>query len=147
MTELAGAHELEDAVREDVAAHCATGDAFAQAGRLEEALSAYNTAWKRLPEPQYRWEAATAILTTIGELALAAGRPLAARKAFEYAMSCPGGSGDPHLHLRFGQVLFDAGELDRAGDELMRAYRGGGEEVFGRDDPKYREFLRARSGV
>jgi hypothetical protein len=68
-----------------------------------------------------------------------------AYKALEYATTCPGAIGNPFLHLRFGQVLFDRGELDRAADELIRAYALEGEEIFANDDPRYLAFLRTRA--
>lgn len=46
------------------------------------------------------------------------------------------------MHLRYGQVLLDAGEPDAAADELMRAYMSEGSEIFAADDPHYLEFLK-----
>ena len=53
--------------------------------------------------------------------------------------------GNPFLHLRLGQSQYELGELDRAADELMRAYMGAGEDIFVSEDPKYRAFLATRA--
>ena len=56
------------------------------------------------------------------------------------------GSDQPVVpHLRLGQALLEQGEQDRAADELIRAYMGGGPELFERDDPKYLAFLSTRA--
>jgi hypothetical protein len=60
-------------------------------------------------------------------------------------MTCPAAIGNPFLHLRLGQVLLDANEHDAAADELMRAYIGGGEELFANEDVRYLAFLRTRA--
>ena len=59
------------------------------------------------------------------------------------AMHCPEAIGNPFLHLRLGQCQFELGSLDRAADELARAYMGAGEEIFEAAD-KYFEFLKTR---
>jgi hypothetical protein len=58
-------------------------------------------------------------------------------------MHCPGAIGNPFLHLRLGQCQFELGNLDRAGDELARAYMGAGNEIFVGAE-KYFEFLKTR---
>lgn len=56
-------------------------------------------------------------------------------------MTCPGAVGNPFLHLRLGQVLLDLGDEAGAADELMRAYMGGGAEIFSLEEPRYLAFL------
>ena len=56
-------------------------------------------------------------------------------------MHCPGAIGNPYVHLRLGEAQFELGEIQRAKDELARAYMGGGPEVFEGDDPKYLRFI------
>jgi hypothetical protein len=53
-------------------------------------------------------------------------------------------TGNPFLHLRLGQCRFELGDLDRAADELARAYMGDGEDVFEDEAPKYLAFLKTR---
>jgi hypothetical protein len=89
--------------------------------------------------------AATWVLAAIADAAFLGGFLQSARQAIEYGMTCPGAIGNPFMHLRFGQILLDLGERNRAADELMRAYMGAGAEIFERDDPKYLAFLKTRA--
>lgn len=60
-------------------------------------------------------------------------------------MTCPDALGNPFLHLRLGQAQLNLGNEDRAADELMRAYMGGGPEVFEIEDGRYLAFLKTRA--
>ncbi len=83
-------------------------------------------------------------MAAIGDAAFLGGYGGTALDALRFSMHCPGGIGNPFLHLRLGQVLFDRDELDGAADELARAYMGGGPEVFAQEDPRYMAFLSTR---
>lgn len=137
--------ELPSQVHEAIKQLCASGDALAASGRHEEAISEYNRAWEMVPEPKVMWNASTWILAAIGDAAFLGGYETSAREALEYAMHCPDALGNPFLHLRLGQILFDAGETDRAADELMRAYMGAGPEIFATENGRYLAFLRTRA--
>lgn len=139
--------ELDERVHEEIKAHCAHGDALAEAGKFEAAISDYNKAWKLIPEPKNEWEAATWVLAAIADASFLGGYLTSAREALEYGMTCPGAIGNPFLHLRYGQVLFEQHEEARATDELMRAYMGAGLEIFSTEDPKYLAFLRTRANL
>ena len=140
-------NELPRDVHEAIQAHCAEGDALAASGQYEAAIGQYNAAWALVPTPRNDWNASTWILAALGDAFFLGGHIDAARKPLEFAMTCPGGLGNPFLHLRLGQVLFEAGELDAAADELMRGYMGGGPEIFANEDPRYLEFLGTRANL
>ena len=137
--------ELPATLHQAIQQHCSDGDALAKSGRYEDAIVEYNQAWAMVPEPKDRWNASTWVLAAIGDACFLAGYATSAREALEYAMTCPDAVGNPFLHLRLGQVLFDAGELDGAADELMRAYLGAGDEIFASEDSRYLTFLRTRA--
>lgn len=137
--------ELDASTHEEIKALCTAGDQLASNGRYEDAIAEYNKAWKLVPEPKSDWEASTWILAAIADACFLAGYNTSAREALEYAMTCPGGIGNPFLHLRYGQVFYEAGELDGAAEELIRAYMGGGEDIFSAEDDKYLEFLKTRA--
>jgi tetratricopeptide (TPR) repeat protein len=137
--------ELPDELTNAISSWCAKGDALAEARRLKEALIAFNEAWKLIPDPKNDWDAATWVLAAIGDTAYLSGDYANARKALEYGMSCPGAVGNPFMHLRFGQVLYESNEFDRSADELMRSYMGAGLDVFASEDPKYLSFLKSRA--
>jgi tetratricopeptide (TPR) repeat protein len=139
--------ELDDEVYEKIKRYSANGDALAQDGLYSDAIQQYHQAWVLIPEPQNNWAAATWVLAAIGDALFLSGRIQDAREAFEYAMTCPAAIGNPFLHLRLGQTLYEAGALDQAADELIRAYMGAGEEIFSQDDPKYLQFLGTRADL
>lgn len=118
---------------------------LAERGEYEAAIAEYNQAWERIPDPKNDWNAATWVLAAIADSAFLAGYNTSAREALEYAMTCPDAIGNPFLHLRYGEVLFDAGDKDAAADELMRAYMGGGPEIFANEDGRYLAFLGTRA--
>lgn len=141
------AAELSDAVHDQVQTLSAEGDAHADRGEHDAAIASYAAALRLLPEPWQQWEAATWLLAAVGDTHFAAKKFDAARSALSDAMHCPGAIGNPFIHLRLGQACFELGELDRAADELMRAYMGAGDEIFQSDDPKYLSFLKTRAKI
>ncbi len=139
--------ELDDVTYQRIKSYCEDGDKLAESGSYDAAIMKYNEAFQLVPQPREEWNASTWILIAIGDAAFLAGYNEFAREVFQDVMYCPGAIGNPFVHLRLGQVLFDAGELDKAADELMRAYIGGEYDVFSEEDPKYFEFLKTRAVI
>lgn len=135
--------ELSDEAHERIQDLCKQGDVLADADQYPAALQLYWAAWDLLPEPQTDWEAAIWILAAIGDANFLGGDYAAGRDNLSLAMHCPDAVGNPFLHLRLGQCQFELGDLDRAADELTRAYMGAGAEIFERED-KYFAFLKTR---
>ncbi|MFZ6798952.1 hypothetical protein [Undibacterium sp. Di24W] len=138
---------LNESIDAEIKHLCAIGDALAAQGEHAAAVAEYDRAWQLVPEPKNQWEASTWILAAIGDACFLIDKFKSARQALEYAMVCPGAIGNPFIHLRLGQVLFEAGELDLSADELIRAYMGGGEDIFLNDDTKYLRFLKTRAQI
>jgi len=135
--------ELQGETYERIQALCKLGDARAEEGKYSAALEQYWAAWDLLPEPRTEWEAATWILAAIGDANFLGGDYVAGRDNLTMAMHCPDAIGNPFLHLRLGQCQFELDNLDRAADELARAYLGAGTDIFEGAD-KYFAFLKAR---
>jgi tetratricopeptide (TPR) repeat protein len=135
--------KLDDAVNERIQALCAEGDMLAEKAKYPAALEKYWAAWDLLPQPQTDWEAAKWILAAIGDANFLGGDFVAGRDNLSMAMRCPEAIGNPFLHLRLGQCQFELGNLDRAADELARAYMGAGEEIF-EGAEKYFDFVKTR---
>ncbi|MDR3637831.1 MAG: hypothetical protein P4L84_28755 [Isosphaeraceae bacterium] len=135
--------DVPDEIHRRVQALCEQGDTLAKTGDYPAALEQYWTAWDLLPEPQTEWKAATWILAAIGDANLLGGDYVAGRDNLSLAMRCPGAIGNPFLHFRLGQCQFELGNLDRAADELARAYMGAGSKIFEGED-KYFAFLKSR---
>jgi hypothetical protein len=139
--------ELDEELHQKIKLNCAQGDKLAEATKFEDAIAEYNKAWLLIPDPKNEWEAATWVLAAVTDAAYLGGYATTAREAIEYGMTCPGALGNPFMHMRFGQILFDNNETDHAADELMRAYMGGGPEIFIPEDSKYLSFLRTRANL
>lgn len=136
--------ELSDDIGKQIKTLCSVGDALAERKDYPGALQKYWEAWDLLPEPQTEWDAATWILAAIGDANFLGADFLAGRDNLSMAMNCPNAIGNPFLHLRLGQCQFELSNLDRAADELCRAYMSAGTEIFKQEDPKYFEFVRSR---
>jgi tetratricopeptide (TPR) repeat protein len=139
--------ELDKAIHFEITRLGAAGDQLAQKSEYKAAIAEYNRAWKLIPEPKNNWEASTWVLAAIADASFLGGFYNSAKEALRYAMTCPGAIGNPFLHLRLGQVLFETDEIDAAANELMRAYMGDGSKVFEGQDPKYLSFLRTRAKI
>lgn len=111
------------------------------ASDLQGALREYHAAWQLLPEPKEDWEAATWILSAIGDAHFQSRDFAHAVSALSNALRCPDALGNPFIHLRLGESQFEVGNMERAKDELTRAYMGGGRELFQSEDAKYIQFL------
>ena len=136
--------EIEDKIHEEIKSLSQSGDALAEAEDYTQALVQYWNAFDLIPEPKNEWEATTWVLAAIGDANFLSKDYQAGIDNLSNAMYCPNAIGNPFLHLRLGQCLFEMEFLDQAADELIRAYALEGEELFSEDDPKYLDFLRTR---
>lgn len=137
-------HFLDPQLHKQIAELCAQGDDLVERQRFEEAFSHYRDALDLVPDPVEDWEAATWIITAIGDLYFVSGKFDKAMVAFDDAIRCPGGLANPFIHLRLGQCAFELGSENQAADELTRAYMGAGLQIFDEQNPKYLRFLRTR---
>lgn len=137
--------ELHESIHRLIKAHCSEGDALADSDQYEAAVAAYNRAWELVPDPKTDWNASTWILAAIGDACFLGGYATSSKDAFSFALTCPSGLGNPFIHMRLGQLAYDAGNLSTAADELMRAYMGAGDEIFENEDRKYLAFLGTRA--
>ena len=139
------AMELDDATHKEITRLCEVGNVLMEQEDLEGALAEYIKAWNLIPDPQCDWEASTWVIAAMADCYFFLGDDQEAKRALEYAMTCPEGEGNAFFHLRLGQVLFELSELDAAADELMKAYTVEGKEIFDPEDPKYLAFLANRA--
>ena len=139
--------QLPDSVYSAIQNLCRQGDDLQQAGDLESAKQSYISALRLLPGPHQEWEAATWIYVAIGDIHYRTQNIDKAFKCFFNAVQCPRGLGNPYIHLRLGQLYYEQAKLEKAADELTRAYMGGGIGIFMEDDPKYLAFVEKRIGI
>jgi tetratricopeptide (TPR) repeat protein len=128
---------LPPAVYQTIKDQAEEGLQHMQEGRFRSAFDLFLRAFETLPTPREQWNAAGWLLVALGETSVQAGSYATALAPLEDAMECPGAIGNPWVHLRLGQVCFELGHDQRAGDELARAYMGGGRKLFAGQEPKY----------
>lgn len=133
--------ELPDYTYDRVKALCRLGDEAATRRKFKEAVMSYEHALELLPAPKSKWEAAAWIYAAIGDAHFLAGDMGYALEAFDMAIGAATGFGNPFLHLRRGQALFELGRKKEAANELTRAYSLAGEQIFENEHPKYEAFL------
>lgn len=136
--------ELSDADYKKIKKLCAQGDEYAEEEQYPEALKKYWEAFDLIPEPKEEWEATLWILVSIGDANFLTKDFEAGRDNLSNAMHCADAVGNPFIHLRLGQCQFELGNLDRAADELTRAYTVAGDDIFAEEDGKYMAFLQTR---
>ena len=131
-------------IQEKMDALCEEGDRLLGAGDFTAALAAFFKAADLIPDPKDNWEAATWIYSAIGDVYFCQADYTRSLEAFQVAVASPDGLGNPFIHLRLGECQFELGRLDKAADELTRAYMGAGAEIFDGEDAKYFDFLSTR---
>lgn len=136
--------QLPDKIYTEVTQLCVSADELVKLGQLDEAKTKYLEALKLLPENRNEWEAATWLYVSIGDIHFKKKNFEKCFKCFFNAVQCPTGLGNPYIHLRLGQMYFEAEDFEKASDELTRAYVNGGLDVLLEDDPKYLEFLETK---
>lgn len=135
--------ELPNAIYAQIESLSAEGDALVDAGKYREGLARYQQAIILLPPPKEDWEAWTWLFGAIGDAHFANGNWGACQEAFREALKGPDGLGNPFIHLRLGQSALQLGDERSAVDELLRAYMGGGKEIF-EEDERYLDFLSSK---
>jgi tetratricopeptide (TPR) repeat protein len=137
------AKSLPQRVHDEISRLSEEGNRFAELGDDTAALQKYKEAWDLIPEDKENWEASTWILATTGEVFFRQNNFEKALTLFLRAVQGPNGLGNPYIHLRIGQLQFESGNMQGAGDNLTRAYMGAGEQISEKEDPKYLTFLRS----
>ncbi|MGM0574343.1 MAG: tetratricopeptide repeat protein [Myxococcota bacterium] len=136
--------DLNDEFMARIRKHTDQGEIWMEDGNFLGAADMFQKALTHVPPPITDYEASTWILTALGDARFLAGDYEGALDALTEAVQCPGGLGNPFIHLRLGQCQYEVGDMDRAADELARAYMGDGERIFETDDPKYLEFVKSK---
>ena len=130
-------HRLPKKTSDQIDALCEAGNQLMAAGDFVSARRKFTEALQLVPDPKTEWEATTWVIASIGDAHFQQGNFEMAGRAFRDAVRCPGGLGNPFIHLRLGEVAFEAGDHARAADDLARAYMAGGRDAFADEDPKY----------
>lgn len=108
----------------------------------DHAIKEYQNCLAMIPEPVHESSYATQIYMTMGEIYFLSGKYEQALDNYREAVRCLDGLGNPVIHMRLRQLQLERGNLDRARDELMRAYMGAGKMMFEGENPKYYNLIR-----
>ncbi|WP_298312664.1 tetratricopeptide repeat protein [uncultured Aquimarina sp.] len=103
----------------------------------EKAIIKYKELLDLIPEPKHSWNESWAFFYGLSELYFQNNQFPEALDYLEECVQCPHAIGNPHVHLRIGQIRYELGQIEKAKDELMRAYMGGTIEIFEKEDQKY----------
>lgn len=134
--------KLKSSVKDEVLALVQLATHARLTRKFRKSKELFQKALSILPPPAHQWETALTVYLNFGETLFIQKKYDEAAEPFGEATKCPNGLGYPRLHLRLGQIRYEQGHLDKAKDELMRAYMGDGEDVFEREDPKYFNLIK-----
>lgn len=132
---------LDPTAAEKILKLCQLGYQLFDEGDTKTALRRFYSAWNLLPKPQTQWEQAGWILTAMGDTYFAKGDFNNGKESLLSALHCPKALGNPIIHLRLGQCLFELGEVTLAQQQFQQVRQYGGEELIDKVDDKYRTLL------
>lgn len=119
------------------------GDLFIDEGDMTSAVDKYQSALDLLPNSKYIWEASTWLYVAMGDAFYLGGQYDNALECFMESLKCPDGLGNPFVDLRIGECFFNNDDSNNAREYLMRAYMGGGEEIFEDEPIEYFNVIKA----
>lgn len=128
--------ELDDDLYDEITQYCEEGDNLFDKNEFDKALIFYNKAWDLLPEPKYKWDAASWIYCAKGDVfffkneyfeALVYFREL--YNTFEMI--------NEFVLIRYGQCLYETGQVEEGKQFMFEAYLLGGKDLFIRENAKY----------
>ena len=128
--------ELDNDLHEKITQCCEDGDMLFDNGDFDNAIMKYDQAWDMLPEPKHKWDAASWIYCAKGDafffkneysVALVYFREL--YNTFEMI--------NEFVLIRYGQCLYETGQVEEGKRFIFEAYMLGGRELFIRENAKY----------
>ena len=128
--------ELDDNLHELITRYCEEGDRLFDDGLFDEALLEYDSAWGLLPEPKLKWDADSWIYAAKGDAYFFKG---------DYSNALPYFRGlynqfemiNEFVLIRYGQCLYELGEIEKGKRFIFEAYMLGGQELFINENAKY----------
>jgi len=124
-----------------IQAICAKGYQHYSKADYDSALRLFYQAWVKLPKPQAQEAEAETVLSAIGDTYYKMKKYDLAIEALRSALACEQTEARSLVEMRLGQTLLNTGHDLQAITYLQRAYRLGGNTLFEREDPKYKEAI------
>lgn len=128
--------ELDDDLYEKITQCCEDGDMLFDNGDFDNAIMKYNQAWDMLPEPKYKWDAASWIYCAKGDVFFFKNEYSEALVYFcelynTFEMI------NEFVLIRYGQCLYETGQVEEGKQFMFEAYLLGGKDLFIRENAKY----------
>lgn len=120
-----------------IKALCAEGYRLYDLQEFKESLRFFYKAWTAIPKPQTQHTEAGWVLTAIGDCYFRTQQWDQGRESLTSALQCPKMEGNPFIHLRLGQCLYEMERQEVAREHLELAYMNGGSKLFQNEAPKY----------
>lgn len=142
-------HELPDELIEQIDELAEEGNRLFDEDSIEKAIEVWQKGLSLIPEPQHCYSQAAWFEVAIGDGYFVLKDYVNAERYLCLAKNNIDffGYGNPFVMLRYGQVMLELNQLEKAKEYLLRAY-GLDEDgdLFSEDDPKYFAFLKEQVG-
>lgn len=133
-----GAGELDPKLHKKIEKLAGKGNNWLEKSNFVKALDCFETAWSLLPEPKFKWEAASWISVAKADAFFFQGNYEIAYNILRTAITNGVNlNGNPFVQMRRGQCLFEMEEMEGAQKELAAVYMAEGQKIFEDEDPKY----------
>ncbi len=132
--------EFPEELREEIDRLAEEGNDLMDVSKYAEAERVFRRGLELIPQPREKWSATVWFLCGIGDAQWCAGDHQHGLDTWRDALLC-GGLGNPFVHLRRGQTLYELGDQKEAANELLRALLLGGEDLFADEPRQYWEFV------
>ena len=135
--------EMPESIDRLVRALKKDADNLQMKGKNKLAIGKYNEAISILPDPVDQWKYIRILWGSIADIYVVMNDYQAALEYFRQIMKLPLSVGDYDYHARIGLIHYEMGSMEKAKDELMRAYLLKGEDAFKyMGDAKYFELIK-----
>lgn len=136
--------EISDEASEQIESLSEEGNEYFDDEDYEKAITVWKQALALIPNPQNTYAEALWLETSIGDAYFMLEKN---EEAFPHFLNAKtnieeNAYENPFIMLRIGQLYFEANDLDKAKEYLLRAYMFEGKEIFEGSKEKYFEFLK-----
>ncbi|MCQ2503012.1 MAG: tetratricopeptide repeat protein [Saccharofermentans sp.] len=134
--------DLNDELFEEITKCTDKGEALFDKGNFKAAIEEYKKAFELIPEPKTDWDASVWTLAAIGDSHFMLKEYAEALECFRSLAEEYEETENPFVLLRYGECLYETGDLLNAKEQLFAAYQLEGKEIF--DNRKYLAIIADR---
>jgi tetratricopeptide (TPR) repeat protein len=132
---------LPDDLYDAIMAAMNNGDKAMEEESFDSAVTFYQQALEKIPEPKHDWEVSLHVYTALGDVYYNLKDFESAIYSYNQALQCPDGTVTGYVWLGLGQSYIEFDETEKAKDALMSAYLLEGEEIFEGDNREYFQLI------